>query len=71
MGKGSSPRPIADPDSFRENHDRIFRTRIEDCPLGLIDIMAGRPEHIREIIDRIRGNIADQGLRKEREDSTV
>lgn len=35
MGKGSSPRPVADPETFRGEYERIFsaeKTAREDCP---------------------------------------
>jgi len=32
MGKGSSPRPIPNPEKFEENWDRIFRKKDADKP---------------------------------------
>jgi hypothetical protein len=53
MGKGSSPRPIADPKGFRENYERAFPRLERSKP-------PERAEHIREIIDRIRSTITTQ-----------
>lgn len=62
MGKGSTPRRVSNPETYRGNYERIFaRTGRRVVRIAVeSELREGDPEHVATIIARIRRTISER-----------